>query len=292
LFALLLRNQNRKTNTVYKSYTIIFQKKIQDGKRCGKTIAQLFEKAKDPNKVFIGLIEQNSETDLFCLEAYCQEHGVDIYQKKAIRKDTTKILTTTRKKSCPRMNQIRTLAVHHVDAKGPSYARSLARKVLGNEEFCLQIDAHTDVVSEWDDKLQHEWAATGNEFGIISTVPAALSERETLAVNTVPRQCAMNFLETGVPVSNTYRIVWCGVGSIYHKVVVVGKNLIFFHMDSSGIISYVCCFCLLVAFFLAPPLHTHTHTHTHMTKVLHDTRRWQGGRLGKATLVSWLVGRI
>jgi hypothetical protein len=196
----------------YHHHQYFISKKNQDGKRCGKTIAQLFEKAKDPNKVFIGLIEQNSETDLFCLEAYCQEHGVDIYQKKSIRKDTTKILTTTRKKSCPRMDQIRTLAVHHVDAKGPSYARSLARKVLGNEEFCLQIDAHTDVVSEWDDKLQHEWAATGNEFGIISTVPAALSERETLAVNTVPRQCAMNFLETGVPVRNiTHRLVRSGV---------------------------------------------------------------------------------
>jgi hypothetical protein len=187
----------------YQHYHYYIGQNFQDGKRCGKTIAQLFAKAKDPNKVFIGIIEQNSETDLFCLEAYCQEQGVDIYQKKSIRKDTTKILTTTKKHTCPHIDQIRTLAVHHVDAKGPSYARSLARKVLGNEEFCLQIDAHTEVVSEWDDKLQHEWAATGNEFGIISTVPAGLNERETLAIHTVPRQCAMNFLETGVPVRNT-----------------------------------------------------------------------------------------
>ena len=46
-----------------------------DGKRCGQTIARLFEKAQNPDKVFIGLVEQAHEDDLLCLEAYCRDLG-------------------------------------------------------------------------------------------------------------------------------------------------------------------------------------------------------------------------
>jgi hypothetical protein len=38
-----------------------------DGKRCAETIRSIFENAKDPNKVIIGVIEQNSPEDDFCL---------------------------------------------------------------------------------------------------------------------------------------------------------------------------------------------------------------------------------
>ena len=105
------------------------------------------------------------------------------------------------KKKCPRIDQIRKLSVHDIAAKGPGWARSLTRKILGNEEFCLQIDAHTEFVPEWDAKVKHEWAATGNEFGIISTVPLAIGE----AVDdmSVPRQCSVMFQEIGAPVSRS-----------------------------------------------------------------------------------------
>lgn len=129
--------------------------------------------------------------------------GVDIYQKRSLRKDTTKVMARPERKDCPRIDQIRKLAIHNVAAKGPVYARSMVRKILGNEEFCLQIDAHTEFVPEWDDKLKHEWAATGNEFGIISTVPPAIGEREAAgeSITSVPRQCMVQFQEIGIPVS-------------------------------------------------------------------------------------------
>lgn len=127
--------------------------------------------------------------------------GASIYNKNKLRADTTKVVSKPTRKDCPHIDQIRKLSVHHYAAKGPIWARSLARKILGDEEFCLQIDAHTEFVSEWDDKVKHEWAATGNEFGIISTVPLGLSEHETEPANSVPRQCMVQFLEVGIPVS-------------------------------------------------------------------------------------------
>lgn len=170
-----------------------------DGERCGKTIVDLFANAEDPDNVVVGIIDQSYEEDIYCLEAYCKEMGVDIYQKRSIRKDTTKVMAKPVRKDCPRVDQIRKVAVHNVAAKGPVWARSLVRKILGNEEFCLQIDAHSEFVKDWDEKLKHEWAATGNEFGIISTVPPAIADRETETA--VPRQCMLLFQEVGVPVS-------------------------------------------------------------------------------------------
>jgi hypothetical protein len=46
-----------------------------DGARCGRTLIDLFAKAKDPDKVFVGLIEQNTEEETHCIEFYCSELG-------------------------------------------------------------------------------------------------------------------------------------------------------------------------------------------------------------------------
>ena len=46
-----------------------------DGKRCAKTIHSIFDNASDPDKVTIGLIEQNAPTDDFCIDEYCKTYG-------------------------------------------------------------------------------------------------------------------------------------------------------------------------------------------------------------------------
>ena len=50
---------------------------IIDGPRCGKTLVDLFAKAKDPDNIVVGIIDQSHEEDTFCLEAYCKEMGKD-----------------------------------------------------------------------------------------------------------------------------------------------------------------------------------------------------------------------
>ena len=49
-----------------------------DGPRCGKTIADLFAKASNPDQLVIALIEQSYEEDTYCLEAYCDLVGTCI----------------------------------------------------------------------------------------------------------------------------------------------------------------------------------------------------------------------
>ena len=108
--------------------------------------------------------------------------------------------------SCPHYDQVRLVAFQHIQAKGPTLARSMVRKVLGNEEFCMQVDAHTDFVSGWDELVVSEWKNTKNEFGIISAVPADQATKNLYAEGAelfteVPRQCVVTYLENGFPVS-------------------------------------------------------------------------------------------
>ena len=168
----------------------------------------LFEKAENPDNIIVGLIEQNYETDdPFCLELYCKQaskdQSLEIYKRRTIRKDTTKVIAKEKERNeCPRIDQIRKLAVHNVAAKGPSWARSLGRKLLGNEEFCLQIDAHSQFVQDWDALLKKEWKSANNEFAIISHPPPATSElldKQQHDANIVPRGCAVEFLEVQLP---------------------------------------------------------------------------------------------
>lgn len=74
----------------------------------------------------------------------------------------------------------------HQLARGPNYARYLVESLLTNEEFYLSLDAHMDVVDEWDVKLLHEWSQTGNEFAIISTQPPDVSDQNA---GIVPHMC-------------------------------------------------------------------------------------------------------
>jgi hypothetical protein len=132
--------------------------------------------------------------------------GFEIYKKSEPRKDTTTkvIVNEIIRKDCPRVEQIRKLSVHHYAAKGPTWARSLGRKLLGNEEFCLQIDSHMKFVQDWDEKAKQEWASTRNEFGIISYTPMGFYDMDNSPVTTVPRGCDVEIMEVGIPVSRIF----------------------------------------------------------------------------------------
>ena len=171
----------------------------------------IFRNAKHPENIVIGLYEQNAPEDKFCLEIYCSYFGVKTIKRVKMRKDVLKVVALDDEvsKTCPHFNQIRLVAYHHIQAKGPMLARSLVRKVLGNEEFCMQIDAHTEFVPLWDELVVSEWKSTKNEFGVISNVPADKKELRSddgaSKRKSVPRQCGIHFMDNGFPVRNAFR---------------------------------------------------------------------------------------
>jgi len=192
---------------------------IIDGERCGETLKSIFENAKNPERITVGLVEQNEPSDKFCLESYCASYGkqftmgiscadlyvgLDILDRKVIRNDFVKVFLKEEMAKCPHANQINPVNFFYVNAKGPIKARSIARKALGNEEFCLQIDAHTEFVPEWDEVVKEDWEKTDNEFAVLSAVPPPVSEKGAYSLGgdkhgRVPRQCKIRYRDNKFP---------------------------------------------------------------------------------------------
>ncbi|GKY93218.1 hypothetical protein MPSEU_000289600 [Mayamaea pseudoterrestris] len=172
---------------------------FRDAERCAETLKSLFENAEHPDKVYVGLSEHVQEQDPKCLELYCQAHGAKILKREEVRADMTKVIhLPDQDKLCPHFDQIRLVATFHVAAKGPIWARSLIRKVLGNEEYCMQVDAHTSFIHNWDTVAKQEWRSAENEFAVISNPPALKSEQAeyeegSSKAKQVPRVCRLAY---------------------------------------------------------------------------------------------------
>lgn len=73
LVALVLLRYVTHTHSIIAFLTISFFS--ADGQRCAKTLVDLFAKAKDPDKIVVGIVDQSFEEDDLCLESYCKEMG-------------------------------------------------------------------------------------------------------------------------------------------------------------------------------------------------------------------------
>lgn len=91
---------------------------------CVQTIRDIFQKASDPSRVFVGICEQNSDDN----EEDCLPPSLSKYKKN-----------------------VRRLTIPNTEAKGPTKARALVANVLyGGEKYFMQIDSHTIFVPNWD----------------------------------------------------------------------------------------------------------------------------------------------
>lgn len=77
-------------------------------KRCPQTLVNYFTKAKYPNRVMVGVVQQNNHDDVDCVTEYCNLMGG--------HKEGPK---------CPHFDNIKTLRVEAKHAAGPCYGRHL-----------------------------------------------------------------------------------------------------------------------------------------------------------------------
>ena len=91
---------------------------------CMNTIKDLFAKAKNPSRIFIGVVEQNSAKHTEqCVPTDFQYH-----------------------------DNVRKISIPNGEAKGPCYARYLCSTLYRNESYFLQIDSHSTFTQDWDVK--------------------------------------------------------------------------------------------------------------------------------------------
>ena len=74
---------------------------------------------------------------------------------------------------CPFADNVEVATIASTDAKGPTFARALASRMvrdayenneLDTQDFCLQTDSHMDFVKNFDEKLVKDWTLADNEY--------------------------------------------------------------------------------------------------------------------------------
>jgi len=138
-------------------------------KLCPVTLFNIFTKASYPERVTVGVVQQNMDTDIDCFDEYCRK------MREREAQDHPEIAASSDWK-CPFENQIRMKRVSATIAKGPTWGRSQGSELLRDEEFCMQTDSHMDYTPGWDVSMMKMWAQTNNEYAVLSTYVADIAE--------------------------------------------------------------------------------------------------------------------
>ena len=178
---------------------------------CPHTLEEMFRTAKEPDKVFVGLIQQNLEGTSDCLEKYC--------------------LLCSRNNTVCRRSQVRSIKVDATRATGVMPARYLATTLFAGEEYFFQIDAHSRFSRNWDEKLVKDLKMIPYDRAVLSTHPIAHSYyQEEGDLDAIVNLCVYKWDPTNLPrfsgqitSKRTYRVrspspgVFIGSGLVFGR---------------------------------------------------------------------------
>lgn len=132
--------------------------------RCPETVLSAFRAAAHPKRVRLGLVQQNAPGDTDCIAEACRRLGVPLQDLGMGR--------FANPSHCALFGRARVLRMNASEAAGPVYARAQQRQLVRDEDdFCLQIDAHTEFGRHWDMRMLAEWGAAANEYAILTAYP-------------------------------------------------------------------------------------------------------------------------
>lgn len=135
---------------------------------CSSTIRDLFQKADRPERVFVGVCEQNSSSEP--AEACVP----------------------------PQLPQnVRRVSIPHLEAKGPTYARYLCSTLYQGEAWYAQIDSHTRFVKGWDTKAVESARKCPSPKPVLTHYPRKADEQAAGDAG-VPVLCKSKFDGQGV----------------------------------------------------------------------------------------------
>jgi len=175
---------------------------------CPATLMEAFAKAKNPEKLFVGLVQQNCEDK-------CRSGILDNNKMVDVKPDADCYLlfcsSQVGKKYCNE-GHIRLLRMKESESLGPYLARYFASKLWNGEQWYMQIDSHMTFLQDWDASSIQMLRAAPSEKPVISHYPpphtANLVEKSNVAA---PRLCGPKFA-TGSDESQIVRLE----GSYYY----------------------------------------------------------------------------
>lgn len=130
---------------------------------CQWTVRDLFEKAKHPDRIFVGICWQfDPEFDQDCFKVE------------------------------DRPDQVRKVEFHAKESRGVCWARHQVQKLWNGEAFTLQIDSHMRFVAGWDEILLEMYRSCPTKRAVLSTYPVAYVPPDKLSapaiVTILPRE--------------------------------------------------------------------------------------------------------
>ncbi len=144
---------------------------------CQWTVKDLFEKARNPERIFVGICWQTvpeEDQDCFLVET--------------------------------RPEQVRIREFHIKDSKGVGWARNQVQKLWEGEEYTLQIDSHMRFVKDWDSKMIDVLNNCESSFPVISTYPPEYTPPDKLSEGSITYLISKEFRDQGVPKQDSYLI--------------------------------------------------------------------------------------
>ncbi|KAL9190203.1 LOW QUALITY PROTEIN: hypothetical protein ACHAXT_007414 [Thalassiosira profunda] len=113
---------------------------------CPDTLKEAYGKAKNPDKLFVGLVQQNCQEN--CRSGVLEGGKVEDVQPDP---DCYQLFCSSEagKMHCD-AGQVRLLRMKESESLGPYMARYFASKLWMGEEWYMQIDSHMTFLKDWD----------------------------------------------------------------------------------------------------------------------------------------------
>lgn len=137
---------------------------------CSDTIDEIFSKARHPERVFVGVCEQNTKSSEESCTRPEYEHS----------------------------DNIRSIKIPYKEAKGPTYARYLCSTLYRGETYFMQLDSHMMFVDDWDVKVIGQHAKCPTQKAVLSTYPLDFENFENHGETGVPHLCKSAFNDDGI----------------------------------------------------------------------------------------------
>ena len=112
---------------------------------CINTIKWAYEKAKNPERLFVGLVQQNCHKD--CMSGVLEDAKVEPVEPDL---DVYKTFCEGEGKKYCDNGQVRILNIDEPESLGPYAARYFASKMWFGEQWFMQTDAHMTFAKHWD----------------------------------------------------------------------------------------------------------------------------------------------
>jgi hypothetical protein len=143
---------------------------------CKRTIADLFAKADHPERITVGVVQQNQAGTAEDCVAGCPSCVEQQKRGRIVVKD-----------------------YDYTEARGPAYARWAASRLWDGSEFFLQIDAHSSFQPGWDGRIVEQYRALGDPKAVLTHHPPADGAMASvLARGRTTLNCRAEFDDDGI----------------------------------------------------------------------------------------------